>query len=76
MSVPFTLKSQAVVLLEDAAFYRSINHSLREKDLGIYRLYHSRLVSLLRYFFILLIHILAFLENPSSLSISSDIDPR
>jgi len=67
---------QAVVLLEDAAFYRSINHSLKENVLEMYRFYHSRIVAFLRYVFIFLIHILAFFESPSSLSISSDLDPR
>ena len=42
----------------------------------MYRFYHSRIVAFLRYVFIFLIHILAFFESPSSLSISSDLDPR
>lgn len=67
---------QAVVLLEDAAFYRSINHSLKDNVLVMYRIYHSRLIAFARYLAIAFIHLLAFIEEPSSLSISSDLNPR
>ncbi|KAL5011055.1 hypothetical protein ScPMuIL_013360 [Solemya velum] len=67
---------QAVVFLEDAAAYRSIYHKIDKKSIVLYRFYFSLPVRVFRYFVILLLHSLAFIEFPSSLSWSSDIRTR
>lgn len=67
---------QAQVFLEDAVKYRSVNHKVDYRSLVLYRFYHSFPISLLRYFVITLLHVLAFFEFPSSLSWSSEIQSR
>lgn len=64
---------QAQVFLEDAAMYRSIDHRVDFRSLRIYQFYHSRPFSLFRSFVIVVLHMLAFFEFPSSLTWTSDI---
>ncbi|XP_071826993.1 two pore channel protein 2-like isoform X2 [Apostichopus japonicus] len=63
---------QAVVFVEDAVKYRSINHKIDPVSLWYYRLYYSKPVQWLVYAAITVIHLLAFFERPSSLTWSSD----
>ncbi|KAK3582045.1 hypothetical protein CHS0354_025650 [Potamilus streckersoni] len=67
---------QAVVFLEDAANYRSIDHRVDKRSIQMYRLYFSSHIALLRHFVIFVLHILAFLEFPSSLTWTSDSRTR
>lgn len=63
---------QAVVFMEDAIRYKSIHHKVDSQSLKLYRLYYNWIV---RWGFSLVIFInlaLAFVEVPSSLTISSD----
>ncbi|XP_056657158.1 two pore channel protein 2 [Monodelphis domestica] len=64
---------QAVVLIEDAIQYRSINHRMDAASLALYRWYYSRLCQGFLGFAIFLILILAFVEVPSSLTVTSDV---
>lgn len=64
---------QATVFIEDAARYREICHRVDKRALQIYRLYQSNTIQRCRYVFIFVLHILAFFEYPSSLTLSSDI---
>lgn len=64
---------QSIVLIEDALNFRSIFHKLDSKTARVYRLYYSNELQRVLYFTILISLILPFFENPSSLSISSDI---
>ncbi|GFO33358.1 two-pore calcium channel 2 [Plakobranchus ocellatus] len=63
---------QAVVFIEDAFNYRSIDHKVSTEELNLYRVYKSRSVHIIRVFVITLLHLLAFVEYPSSLTVSSD----
>ncbi|KAJ8032541.1 Two pore calcium channel protein 2 [Holothuria leucospilota] len=63
---------QAVVFVEDAVKYRSINHKIDPVSLWYYRVYYSRPVQWLVYAAITVVHLLAFVERPSSLTWSSD----
>ncbi|XP_063044687.1 two pore channel protein 2-like isoform X2 [Engraulis encrasicolus] len=63
---------QAVVFLEDAIEYRSINHRVDVQSLKLYRWYYSKLWQWGLGATIAVILSLAFLEKPSSLSRSSD----
>lgn len=67
---------QAQVFLEDAAMYRSIDHKVDFQSLKMYQFYHSKPFSLLRSMVILVLHMLAFFEFPSSLTWTSDIRTR
>ncbi|XP_064627361.1 two pore channel protein 2-like [Lineus longissimus] len=64
---------KATVFIEDAACYRSIHHKLDTLSLRLYRFYYSTLIQWFLYFIIFTIHMLAFFERPSSLTLSSDI---
>ncbi|XP_035828200.1 two pore calcium channel protein 2 [Aplysia californica] len=64
---------QAVVFIEDAFKYRSINHKVGAKDLQVYREYTSFAIAVFRFVVIFLLHMLAFVEFPSSLSLSADL---
>ncbi|CAL1534837.1 unnamed protein product [Lymnaea stagnalis] len=64
---------QAVVLIEDAYSYRTINHRLGANYLHVYRKYQSFPVVVFRITVILLLHLLAFIEDPSSLTKTSDL---
>ncbi|CAG5119483.1 unnamed protein product, partial [Candidula unifasciata] len=63
---------QAVVFVEDAYYYRSIQHNIEARHLWLYRKYHSTVVIIFRHTVITLLHLLAFVEYPSSLTITSD----
>ncbi|XP_071942625.1 two pore channel protein 2-like [Antedon mediterranea] len=63
---------QAVVFVEDAVKFRSIYHKVDIKSLWYYRLYYSPVVQWFISTAICVILLLAFFENPSSLTWSSD----
>ncbi|XP_037553589.1 two pore calcium channel protein 2 [Nematolebias whitei] len=63
---------QAVVFIEDAVHYRSINHRVDARSLHLYRWYYSRICQWCLGVIIAVVLLLAFVERPSSLSISSD----
>ncbi|XP_037608085.1 two pore calcium channel protein 2 [Sebastes umbrosus] len=63
---------QAVVLIEDAIQYRSINHRVDARSLCLYRWYYSRIFQWGLGLTIAVVLLLAFLERPSSMSMSSD----
>uniref|UniRef100_A0A8C2YW54 Two pore channel protein 2 n=2 Tax=Cyclopterus lumpus TaxID=8103 RepID=A0A8C2YW54_CYCLU len=63
---------QAVVLIEDAVQYRSINHRMDARSLSLYRWYYSRLCQWGLGLAIAVDLLLAFVERPSSMSVSSD----
>lgn len=63
---------QAVVFIEDAIQYRSINHRVDASSLRLYRWYYSRICQWGLGLTIAAVLLLAFVERPSSLSISSD----
>ncbi|XP_071329017.1 two pore channel protein 2 isoform X1 [Trachinotus anak] len=63
---------QAVVFIEDAIQYRSINHRVDASSLHLYRWYYSRICQWGFGLTIAVVLLLAFVERPSSLSISSD----
>ncbi|CAM4576831.1 two pore channel protein 2 isoform X1 [Caretta caretta] len=68
--------SQAVVFIEDAIQYRSINHRVDSKSLWLYRWYYSKICQWVLSLTITLILALAFIETPSSLTITSDVRYR
>ncbi|KAJ7379050.1 Two pore calcium channel protein 2 [Desmophyllum pertusum] len=63
---------QAAVFIEDAVQYRSIHHKVDSKSLWMYRWYYSKPVrwgyNLIIFFYLML----AFVEKPSSLTLSPD----
>ncbi|XP_070759013.1 two pore channel protein 2 [Enoplosus armatus] len=63
---------QAVVFIEDAIQYRSINHRVDASSLRLYRWYYSRVCQWGLGLTIVTVLLLAFVERPSSLSLSSD----
>ncbi|XP_048829210.1 two pore channel protein 2-like isoform X2 [Brienomyrus brachyistius] len=63
---------RAVVFIEDAIHYRSINHRVDSKSLRYYRWYYSWIWQWGMILAIIVILGLAFAERPSSLSLSSD----
>ncbi|XP_036442423.1 two pore calcium channel protein 2 [Colossoma macropomum] len=63
---------QAVVFIEDAIQYRSINHKVDSGSLRLYRWYYSRICQWGLGFTIAMILALAFVEKPSSISYTSD----
>ncbi|KAM9659056.1 two pore channel protein 2 isoform 2-T2 [Trichechus inunguis] len=64
---------QAVVFIEDAIKYRSINHRMDASAMWFYRWYYSTSCQRILSFIIFLILSLAFVETPSSLTSSSDV---
>lgn len=68
--------NQAVVFIEDAIQYRSINHRVDSKSLWLYRWYYSRICQCILSLTITIILALAFIERPSSLTITSDVRYR
>ncbi|XP_057698505.1 two pore channel protein 2-like isoform X2 [Corythoichthys intestinalis] len=63
---------QAVVLIEDAIQYRSINHRVDTSSLHLYRWYYARICQWGLGLTIAVVLLLAFVERPSSLSVTSD----
>uniref|UniRef100_A0A8B9CRG9 Two pore channel protein 2 n=2 Tax=Anser TaxID=8842 RepID=A0A8B9CRG9_9AVES len=68
--------NQAVVFIEDAIQYRSINHRVDSKSLWLYRWYYSRICQCILSLTITIILALAFIETPSSLTVTSDVRYR
>ncbi|XP_043827837.1 two pore calcium channel protein 2 [Dromiciops gliroides] len=68
--------NQAVVFIEDAIQYRSINHRMDSTSLALYRWHYSRICQGILSFTIFLILSLAFIETPSSLTVTSDVRYR
>uniref|UniRef100_A0A8C1P8H4 Two pore channel protein 2 n=1 Tax=Cyprinus carpio TaxID=7962 RepID=A0A8C1P8H4_CYPCA len=64
---------QAVVFIEDAIQYRSINHRVDSGSLRLYRWYYSKICQWGLGFTIAVVLALAFIEKPSSLTYTSDI---
>uniref|UniRef100_A0A672KT57 Two pore channel protein 2 n=1 Tax=Sinocyclocheilus grahami TaxID=75366 RepID=A0A672KT57_SINGR len=64
---------QAVVFIEDAIQYRSINHRVDSGSLQLYRWYYSKICQWGLGFTIAVVLALAFIETPSSLTYTSDI---
>lgn len=64
---------QAVVFIEDAIKYRSINHRVDSGSLRLYRWYYSNLCQWGLGLTIAVVLALAFIERPSSLTYTSDI---
>ncbi|KAL7992250.1 hypothetical protein Chor_016506 [Crotalus horridus] len=64
--------NQAVVFIEDAIQYRSINHRVDSNSLWLYRWYYSEVCQWILILTITLILALAFIETPSSLTVTSD----
>uniref|UniRef100_A0A8C3W0R7 Two pore segment channel 2 n=1 Tax=Catagonus wagneri TaxID=51154 RepID=A0A8C3W0R7_9CETA len=67
---------QAVVLIEDAIQYRSINHRMDARSLWLCRWYYSSTCQWILSLTIFLILALAFIETPSSLASTSDVRYR
>nr|XP_054097154.1 two pore channel protein 2 isoform X6 [Callithrix jacchus] len=67
---------QAVVFIEDAIQYRSINHRMDASSLWLYRRYYSNVCQRTLSFTIFLILFLAFVETPSSLTRTADVRYR
>uniref|UniRef100_A0A8D0MI59 Two pore channel protein 2 n=1 Tax=Sus scrofa TaxID=9823 RepID=A0A8D0MI59_PIG len=67
---------QAVVLIEDAIQYRSINHRMDARSLWLCRWYYSSTCQWVLSLTIFLILALAFVETPSSLASTSDVRYR
>ncbi|XP_066043555.1 two pore channel protein 2 isoform X5 [Chamaea fasciata] len=65
--------NQAIVFIEDAIQYRSINHRVDSKSLWLYRWYYSRTCQWILSLIITVILALAFIEEPSSLTVTSDV---
>ncbi|KAM7110090.1 two pore channel protein 2 [Ciconia maguari] len=68
--------NQAIVFIEDAIQYRSINHRVDSKSLWLYRWYYSRTCQWVLSLTITIILALVFIEKPSSLTITSDVRYR
>ncbi|MEE6498989.1 hypothetical protein FKM82_003272 [Ascaphus truei] len=67
---------QAVVFIEDAIQYRSINHRVDPNSLQLYRWYYSDVCQWVLNVTIFVNLALAFVEKPSSLSRTSDVRYR
>uniref|UniRef100_W5MCH1 Two pore channel protein 2 n=1 Tax=Lepisosteus oculatus TaxID=7918 RepID=W5MCH1_LEPOC len=67
---------QAIVFIEDAIQYRSINHRVDSGSLRLYRWYYSKVCQWGLGATITVILALAFIEKPSSLTVTSDLRYR
>ncbi|XP_074192962.1 two pore channel protein 2 isoform X4 [Rhinolophus sinicus] len=67
---------QAVVFIEDAIQYRSINHRMDARSMWLYRWYYSDTCQWVLSSIIFLILSLAFIETPSSFTSTSDVRYR
>ncbi|XP_063293711.1 two pore channel protein 2 [Pelobates fuscus] len=67
---------QAVVFIEDAIQYRSIDHRVDPTSLQLYRWYYSDVCQWILNVTIFVNLALAFVEKPSSLSVTSDVRYR
>ncbi|XP_069595858.1 two pore channel protein 2 isoform X1 [Ranitomeya imitator] len=68
--------NQAVVFIEDAIQYRSIDHRVDQNSLQLYRWYYSDLCQWILNVTIFVNLALAFVETPSSLTLTSDVRYR
>ncbi|XP_062973440.1 two pore channel protein 2 isoform X2 [Elgaria multicarinata webbii] len=68
--------NQAVVFIEDAIQYRSINHRVDSNSLWLYRWYYSDICQWFLIVTITLILALPFIETPSSFTATSDVRYR
>lgn len=68
--------NQAVVFIEDAIQYRSIDHRVDQNSLQLYRWYYSDLCQWILNVTIFVNLALAFVEKPSSLTATSDVRYR
>ncbi|XP_044125805.1 two pore calcium channel protein 2 [Bufo gargarizans] len=68
--------NQAVVFIEDAIQYRSIDHRVDQNSLQLYRWYYSDLCQRILNVTICVNLALAFVESPSSLTLTSDVRYR
>ncbi|XP_069821315.1 two pore channel protein 2 isoform X2 [Dendropsophus ebraccatus] len=68
--------NQAVVFIEDAIQYRSIDHRVDQNSLQLYRWYYSDLCQWILNVTICVNLALAFVEKPSSLTVTSDVRYR
>ncbi|XP_075693145.1 two pore channel protein 2 [Rhinoderma darwinii] len=68
--------NQAVVFIEDAIQYRSIDHRVDQNSLQLYRWYYSDLCQRILNVTIFVNLALAFVEKPSSLTLTSDVRYR
>ncbi|KAM9302452.1 two pore channel protein 2 [Gastrophryne carolinensis] len=67
---------QAVVFIEDAIQYRSIDHRVDQNSLHLYRWYYSDICQWVLNLTIFVNLALAFIEKPSSLTVTSDVRYR
>uniref|UniRef100_H3B6R7 Two pore segment channel 2 n=1 Tax=Latimeria chalumnae TaxID=7897 RepID=H3B6R7_LATCH len=67
---------QAVVFIEDAIQCGTINHRVDLKSLQLYRWYYSKICQWILNLTIAVILALAFIEKPSSLTVTSDVRYR
>ncbi|KAJ1182159.1 hypothetical protein NDU88_007353 [Pleurodeles waltl] len=67
---------QAIVFIEDAIQYRSINHRVDANSLRLYRWYYSSIYQWVLNVTIFVNLALAFIERPSSLTSTSDVRYR
>ena len=76
LSLPLDLSEttifQSAVFIEDGLYYRSIHHRIGQTSLKLYRVYYSKYVRGFLGFTIFINLMLAFIEFPSSLTLSSD----
>ena len=63
---------QSAIFIEDGIRYRSIHHRIDSMSLKLYRIYYSRYVRWFLGFVIFINLMLAFIEFPTSLTLSSD----
>ena len=63
---------QSAVFVEDGVNYRTIHHKIDPHSLRLYRIYYSRYIQWLLGFVIFVNLMLAFVEYPTSLTLSSD----
>ncbi|KAM3918142.1 two pore channel protein 2 [Leptodactylus fuscus] len=68
--------NQAVVFIEDAIQYRSIDHRVDQNSLQLYRWYYADLCQWILNLTIFVNLALAFVEEPSSLTATSDVRYR
>ena len=63
---------QSAIFIEDGIHYRSIHHRIDPTSLKVYRVYYSKYIRWLLGVIIFIDLMLAFIEYPTSLSLSSD----
>ena len=74
--IPDTVIFQSAVFIEDGLNYHSIHHRIDPTSLKFYRIYYHKYVRMLFGFVIFVNMMMAFVEYPTSLTLSSDIHYR